>query len=89
MSTRAIAPILGVSQKTVVKDMQVIPQVSPASPETEHGLPTTDRIVGVTGVGALSAFRSIDRKAVPSPTRAGTPDRLDGGVRQTYRLTRA
>lgn len=30
MSTRAIAPIVGVSQKTVVKDAQVIPQVSPA-----------------------------------------------------------
>lgn len=29
MSTRAIAPIVGVSQKTVVKDSQVIPKVSP------------------------------------------------------------
>lgn len=31
MSTRAIAPIFGVSQKTIVKDSQVIPEVSPAS----------------------------------------------------------
>lgn len=29
MSTRAIAPTVGVTQKTIVKDRQVIPQVSP------------------------------------------------------------
>jgi hypothetical protein len=29
MSTRSIAPIVGVTQKTIVKDLQVIPQVSP------------------------------------------------------------
>lgn len=33
MSTRAIAPILGVTQKTIVKDLQVIPEVSPAARE--------------------------------------------------------
>lgn len=29
MSTRAIAPVVGVTQKTIVKDLQVIPAVSP------------------------------------------------------------
>lgn len=35
MSSRAIAPIVGVSQKTVVKDTQAIPEVSPDATETE------------------------------------------------------
>lgn len=64
MSTRAIAPIVGVTHKTVVKDMQVVPEVppaSPAEPETEHGLPTTDRIVGMDG-------KTYQRPAVDSQT---------------------
>lgn len=36
MSTRAIAPVAGVSQKTVVTDMQVIPEVSPAPEPGSH-----------------------------------------------------
>lgn len=35
MSTRAIAPVVGTSQKTVVKDAQVIPEVSPAASVTQ------------------------------------------------------
>jgi hypothetical protein len=35
LSTRAIAPVVGVSQKTVVKDTQVIPEVSPGVVDAE------------------------------------------------------
>ncbi|AMS04626.1 hypothetical protein DUY81_08610 [Acidipropionibacterium acidipropionici] len=50
MSTRAIAPIVGVDQSRVARDVQVMRSASPAaSGTTEHGLPTTDRIVGMDG----------------------------------------
>ena len=56
MSTRAIAPIVGVSDRQVRYDAAQVgsrfPPASPASPtepETVHGLPTTDRIVGMDG----------------------------------------
>jgi len=42
MSTRAIAPTVGVTQKTIVKDRQVIPEVSP---ETERINPVTGEVV--------------------------------------------
>lgn len=58
MSTRAIAPIVGVSKAQVSVDRreaEVSSDWTPASPlspaetETMHGLPTTDRIVGMDG----------------------------------------
>lgn len=42
MSTRAIAPIVGTTQKTVVKDRQVIPEVSPATGEEVFGPEVND-----------------------------------------------
>lgn len=59
MSTRAIAPVVGVSQKTVVKDLQVIPEVSPGD-DTQVSRPVTPedpdaddvadrRVVGLDG----------------------------------------
>lgn len=46
MSTRAIAPVVGVSQKTVVKDTQVIPEVSPPDLEDEARAAEYDRARG-------------------------------------------
>lgn len=42
MSTRAIAPVVGVAQKTIVKDLQVIPQVSPERIDYATGEVITD-----------------------------------------------
>lgn len=51
MSTRAIAPIVGVSSAQVKRDVAQVAHREPpaASGTTEHGLPTTDRIVGMDG----------------------------------------
>lgn len=72
MSTRAIAPIVGVDQSRVARDVQVMRSASPASPETEHGLPTTDRIVGLDG----KTYRRPD----PAPEPAVIIDRTTGEV---------
>lgn len=78
MSTRAIAPIVGVDQSRVARDLQVMRSASPASPvspdetETMHGLPTTDRIVGMDG----KTYRRPD----PAPEPAVIIDRTTGEV---------
>lgn len=64
MSTRAIAPIVGTTHKTVVKDTQAIrsqlvPEVSPAreSSQSEPPVPLTDepgQVVKLTSVTAMA-----------------------------------
>jgi len=80
-STRAIAPILGVSREQARVDVrEVTSHLSPASPATpdpapvtDHGLPTSDRIIGMDG----KTYRrpAVDRQtgevldATPEPAR--------------------
>lgn len=52
LSTRAIAPVFGVSQKTIVKDRQVIPPVSPEPEPVEQMRPDE--------VAALVRFGFVD-----------------------------
>ena len=65
LSTRAIAPVFGVSQKTIVKDTQVIPQVSPEPAETLANLPDTFEYDGMT---VTSTGEVIDPPAEPVTT---------------------
>lgn len=44
MSTRAIAPIFGVSHKTIVKDGQVVPEVPPAPVSKGYGSTRSPRL---------------------------------------------
>lgn len=83
LSTRAIAPVVGVTQKTVVKDMQslraqVIPEVSPAeTPEPGEASTASTTIGGSDERGAaieqpvvpLAPVVGIDGKAYTRPDR--------------------
>ena len=67
LSTRAIAPIVGVSHKTVVKDLQVVPEVPPA----DAPAPARPPIVGVDGktyqrpTPRVAAPRAAPRRPLP------------------------
>ena len=47
MSTRAIAPIVGVTHKTIVKDLQVVPEVPPEPQTMMRVNPTTGEVEDV------------------------------------------
>lgn len=49
MSTRAIAPVVGVSQMQVVRDSQVKPDVSPAPAGSTSALPESPTVTGLDG----------------------------------------
>lgn len=74
MSTRAIAPIVGVSSAQVKRDVAQVAHREPpaASGTTEHGLPTTDRIVGIDG--------KTYRRPGPAPEPSVIIDRSTGEV---------
>lgn len=69
MSTRAIAPIVGMSQKTVVKDLQVIPEVSPAPAPADS---EEDYSELVNGLEHVVTHVSID-PPVPGAARGPLP----------------
>ena len=71
MSTRAIAPVAGVTHKTVILDRQVVPDVPPE---------TSDRIDLVTGE-VLDATFTIEGETITTPV-APTVTGLDG---KTYK----
>lgn len=98
MSTRAIAPIVGVSQKTVVKDTQVIPEVSPA-PALEFVDTRTGEIhnepAKVTGMDGKQYTKPapVERPEPATPRRRALPDAffdaaydLDKNVERLHRL---
>lgn len=88
LSSRAIAPVLGVSHKTVVKDNQVVPEVPPAeSPQAEVSRPSVVRDATTEAApGAISprpAVTGLDGKVYKMPERprlAAVPETpvLDG-----------
>lgn len=87
MSTRAIAPIVGVSQKTVVQDSQatrqVIPEVSPAPPAPQG---EQDSESGADDPAATEATpgdnRPPDYPAAPAPAARPAVTGIDG---KTYK----
>lgn len=78
MSTRAIAPTVGVTHKTVVKDTQVVPEVPPADPvgpadATEQIDPLTGEVLDADRKPSLIApapqpVTGLDGKTYPKPT---------------------
>lgn len=75
LSTRAIAPVVSVSQKTVVKDLQVIPEVSPA-PEPAW-VSATEALTAETGPAQAVPAKTVglDGKTYTRPAPAPAPDR--------------
>lgn len=96
MSTRAIAPIVGVKQPQIVKDLaasrQVIPTESPTPPDnvnTETGELTDDpgSITKITGNNSASTLTGMNGKQYQRPatrkyrTTGGLFYVLDGNTR--------
>ena len=51
MSTRAIAPVVGVGQANVARDLQVVQSAPPAPKEIPSPLPASDTITGMENRG--------------------------------------
>jgi hypothetical protein len=62
MSTRAIAPIVGVTHKTVVKDTQVVPEVPPGVNRVTGEITET---TGVTGLDGKTYERPAPKASTP------------------------
>lgn len=86
LSTRAIAPVVGVSQKTVVKDRQVIPEVSPDGEAAPAAAAARPVVVGIDGKSSYRPPRAPEQQAPHTPRRRPLPDRWRDA---TWELTKA
>lgn len=71
MSARAIAPVFGVTHKTIVQDRQVVPPVPPATPEPIQVDTSTGEVIDapvtVTETHAIKTVTGLDGKTYKRP----------------------
>lgn len=88
MSTRAIAPVLGVTHKTVVKDSQairgdVVPEVPPAI--EKHGEAIAQPPKTITGMDG-KAYTRPEPKEAPKPRAEAVTSQFSGAIADLNRL---